>query len=308
MPSRGPVHWWSEALVSGHRFPLPAWTALERYVPPFCSQTRHGWKPANPTKPPIHLTAAPPFCPPPPPIQSSKLKASSSDIDPLTCKISCMCKSLTSSIHNNTLPSPAMSTSADTTPISPARFAAALKDLSVGMLHLKVLEIRNSIAHLQYSNDQLKPFAEGSETAADAGGSGPDQDCVDAIRENELVIDRMAERVAIIRAEVEERGLGWNEFQSRDEAGSKTEDEPENINGTAAAPSTLTSAPGAAGNPWTDGTFQVGTIRNGEIHMDAQPSQLTGGSLSDEQLRRALEERMRDLATDDDNDEGGMHL
>ncbi|KAH7170883.1 hypothetical protein EDB81DRAFT_909564 [Dactylonectria macrodidyma] len=207
-----------------------------------------------------------------------------------------------------------MSTSADTTPISPARFAAALKDLSVGMLHLKVLEIRNSIAHLQYSNDQLKPFAEGSETAADSGGSGPDQDCVDAIRENELVIDRMAERVAIIRAEVEERGLSWDEFQSRDEAGSKTEDEPEKINGTAPAapasePSTSASASasGTAGNPWTDGTFQVGTIRNGEIHMDAQPSQPTGGSLSDEQLRRALEERMRDLTTDND-DEGGMHL
>ena len=55
--------------------------------------------------------------------------------------------------------------SADTRPISPARFAAALKDLSVGMLHLKVLEIRNSIAHLQYSNDQLRPFADGSATA-----------------------------------------------------------------------------------------------------------------------------------------------
>ncbi len=52
--------------------------------------------------------------------------------------------------------------SADTTPISPARFAAAVKDLSVEMLHIKVIEIRNSIAHLQYSNDQLRPFAEGA--------------------------------------------------------------------------------------------------------------------------------------------------
>lgn len=205
-----------------------------------------------------------------------------------------------------------MSSSADTTPISPARFAAALKELSIAMLHLKVLEIRNSIAHLQYSNDQLKPFAEGSATAlsgTDASGtSAPDQDCIDAIKENDQVIDRMAERIAIIRVEVEDRGLSWEEFQSRDEVESKKEDEPEKTNGTTpAAPTTNASASGTAGDPWSDGTFQVGTIRNGELHMDGQASQPAGGSLSDEQLRRALEERMRDLGTDDDN-EGGMHL
>ena len=108
--------------------------------------------------------------------------------------------------------------SADTQPISPARFAAALKDLSISMLHLKVLEIRNSIAHLQYSNDQLRPFAQGSATAVSppsTESAEPDQDCVDAIRENEQVIDRMTERLAIIRIEVEdERGVSWTEFMS----------------------------------------------------------------------------------------------
>ncbi|KAF4958177.1 hypothetical protein FSARC_11061 [Fusarium sarcochroum] len=196
------------------------------------------------------------------------------------------------------------STSADTRPIAPARFAAALQDLSVGMLHLKVLEIRNSIAHLQYSNDQLKPFAEGTETAPSSATSEPDQDCIDAIRENEAVIDRMAERIALIRAEVEERGLSWTEFQSQDEATSKNDDEVL-VNGDA---QTNTAAPEAESrhDAWNDGTFQTGTIRNGEVHLDREAGRPEGGSLSDEQLQRALEERMRDLGTEDD--EGGMHL
>ncbi|UNI14763.1 hypothetical protein JDV02_001361 [Purpureocillium takamizusanense] len=254
--------------------------------------------------------------------------------------------------------------SADTRPIEPARFAAALKDLSVGMLHLKVLEIRNSIAHLQYSNDQLRPFADGSATALDAttttttttttsssspappnaaattAGHIPDQDCVDAIRENEQVMERMVERIALVRLEVEERGLSWTEFQSnKDEEGlgrkdaEATEDAHPSGGGgggngiNPAAPAAATAVNGEAPHSaWTDGTFQTGTIRGGQVRLDSQqPGRAapttttgangegapTGGSLSDEQLRRALEERMRDLGRgddDDDDDDGGMHL
>ncbi|KAL3306762.1 secondary alcohol dehydrogenase [Colletotrichum asianum] len=228
--------------------------------------------------------------------------------------------------------------SADTAPISPTRFAAALKDLSLPTLHLKVLEIRNSILHLQYSNVQLKPFAEGLATtldaATDAAAGRPDPDCVEAIRENEAVIARMEERVAIIRAEVEERGHSWNEFRSKEEVdaeGDKAEGtNGTGVNGTASAATTTATnglaaardeeertANGAAAaaapsaHPaWLDGTFQTGTIRNGEIQLDAQPGQRangTGGRLTDEELRRAMEEQMRGLGQDDDED-GGMHL
>ncbi|XEU97939.1 hypothetical protein FSHL1_003226 [Fusarium sambucinum] len=199
-------------------------------------------------------------------------------------------------------------TSADTRPIAPARFAAALKDLSIGMLHLKVLEIRNSIAHLQYSNDQLKPFAEGTETTPSGEASAPDQDCIDAIRENEGVIDRMAERIALIRVEVEERGLNWTEFQNRDESESKNDEDAATatvVNGNAQTNAAASNTE-RRHDAWSDGTFQTGTIRNGEVHPDREAGRPEGGSLSDEQLRRALEERMRDLGTDDD--EGGMHL
>ncbi|KAG5951841.1 hypothetical protein E4U53_002126 [Claviceps sorghi] len=205
--------------------------------------------------------------------------------------------------------------SADTRPISPSRFAAALKDLSMSMLHLKVLEIRNSIAHLQYSNDQLKPFAEGTATAL--GGDAnplPDQDCVDAMRENEAVMERMAERIALIRAEVEGRGVSWAEFRSKedveaDAARARAESPQRNGRGSAARHSGDTEGVHSA---WTDGTFQTGTIRNGEMHMESRSAAsrtstgASGGGRSDDELRRAMEERMRDL--DDDEDEGGMHL
>ena len=216
--------------------------------------------------------------------------------------------------------------SADTSPISPQRFAAALKDLSVSMLHLKVLEIRNSIAHLQYSNDQLKPFAEGSAAPISSGpaitsqqahsaqsSEAPDQDCIDAMKENEAVIDRMLERIAIIRLEVEERGVSWTEFQSKEEVEAQ---QAERDQATAEAAATTngvaeTNGHGSNGSsPWTDGTFQTGTIRNGEVRMDEQAGrpqgQRTGGRLDDEQLRRAMEERMREL--EGDEDDGGMHL
>ncbi|KAK5990606.1 hypothetical protein PT974_08875 [Cladobotryum mycophilum] len=216
--------------------------------------------------------------------------------------------------------------SADPTPISPSRFAAALKDLSVGMLHLKVLEIRNSIAHLQYSNDQLKPFAEGSATALgdnnDASvaveGGEPDQDCIDAIRENEQVIDRMAERLAIIRAEVEERGVSWTEFQSKDEVEKGDDDAAaaaEKVNGEGVNGHVEEAGEGeqteTRHSAWTDGTFQTGTISSGQVHLDSQPGRPNGGgSLSDEQLRARLAERMRNLEVDgdDDDEEGGLHL
>ncbi|RFU79024.1 hypothetical protein TARUN_3153 [Trichoderma arundinaceum] len=164
--------------------------------------------------------------------------------------------------------------SADTTPISPARFASAVKDLSLGMLHLKVLEIRNSIAHLQYSNDQLKPFAEGTSVALDdasaaAPSAEPDQDCIDAIKENEVVIDHMAERLAIIRAEVEDRGVSWTEFQSQDEVEAGTGEASATTNGLVNG-EVIGQPAETRHSAWTDGTFQTGTISNGQVRFDDQ--------------------------------------
>ncbi|KAI1740680.1 hypothetical protein F4680DRAFT_417474 [Xylaria scruposa] len=193
--------------------------------------------------------------------------------------------------------------SSETQPISPARFAEALKDLPASSLALKVLELRNSIAHLDYSNAELKPFAEGITPTLDHNGNPseagqPDQDCRDAIAENEAVIARMQERIELIRAEVEGRGLSWREFQgTADEvatAGQNTDDTTQNE--TSSATTTTTNAVnGHAPNAetqheaWRDGTFQTGTIRG------------------DDELLRELLNRVP--PEDDEQDpDGGMHL
>ncbi|KAI2623003.1 hypothetical protein GGS26DRAFT_234659 [Hypomontagnella submonticulosa] len=187
--------------------------------------------------------------------------------------------------------------SSEAQPINPARFAEALKDLPAESLALKVLELRNSIAHLDYSNAELKPYAEGRAPTLDQQGetAQPDQDCVDAIAENEAVIARMQERIELIRSEVEGRGLSWREFQGKpddEEASAATnnnnavaENLPNGVNGH--EPS------GEAPHPaWRDGTFQTGTI----------------SQLGDEEreLLRQLQSRMP--PEDDEDPEGGMHL
>lgn len=233
-----------------------------------------------------------------------------------------------------------MSSTNESLPITPQAFAAALEDLPVSALHLKVLEIYNSIAHLKYSNEQLRPFAEGIEAplGSESSSAQPDPDCVEAIRENEQVIVRMEERIQLVRDEVERRGLSWTEFERKEEVeaaaarnrargpvetGEDSEDNEEEqpqqqqpmTNGT----STTTQHPA-----WMDGTFQTGVIRNGEIVMDdvagsrrqqeqqqgvsAGTAAAAGGSLSDEELRRRMEQQLQDLGGDGDDEEGGMHL
>lgn len=213
--------------------------------------------------------------------------------------------------------------SSDAVPISPSRFAEAIKDLPLSALHLKVLELRNSIAHLDYSNEQLRPFAEGTATPLGGGDDGrPDQDCVDAIRENEVVIDHMAERIRLVRQEVESRGCSWAEFEVAAESDPPKEEAVSGSGSAADAVPATAAVNGDAGGlseAWRDGTIQTGVIRNGQVHMDddapaaagstSRPS-AGGGSLTDEQLRRALEERLRvGLEEDqDDADDGGLHL
>ncbi|CZT16894.1 uncharacterized protein RCC_02729 [Ramularia collo-cygni] len=89
--------------------------------------------------------------------------------------------------------------SATTTPISPHLFALALKDLPLDTLHTKAAEIQNSISHLLASNTQLQPLAE-------AG----DEECKEALKENEEVVGRMRQRIDLCKAEAEGRGLRWH--------------------------------------------------------------------------------------------------
>jgi hypothetical protein len=187
--------------------------------------------------------------------------------------------------------------SSEAAPIDPARFAEALKDLPASSLALKVLELRNSIAHLDYSNSELKPFAEGSAATLDSNEPNqPDQDCIDAIKENEAVIERMQQRIEFIKTEVEARGLSWNEFKGKTEDESKEYEtsrangEPQTtVNGTNGVNGHAPTSENGQHAAWSDGTFTTGTIRG----------------LGDEELMRRLQERMPELQ---DDDEDGMHL
>ena len=93
--------------------------------------------------------------------------------------------------------------SSASTPISLHRFANAIHDLPLSNLHLKAAELQNSIAHLESSNQQLKP-------SADDG----DQVCSEAIGENLDVIRRMKGRINLLRQEVVRRGFLWEERPS----------------------------------------------------------------------------------------------
>ncbi|CAD0107229.1 unnamed protein product [Aureobasidium uvarum] len=146
-------------------------------------------------------------------------------------------------------------------PIDRVRFAEALESLPLDALHSKVAELRNNMDHLRYSNEQMVPFA-------DEG----DQDCKDAMYENLVVISRMNERINLLRAEVEKRGMRWSEAEVEDRQVSERM-----VNGV--SPSTITT----------------------------QSSQSQSGSLTDEQLRARLDATLAQDTQDDQEDEG-LHL
>jgi len=169
--------------------------------------------------------------------------------------------------------------SSESQPITPARFAAALPDLSVESLHSKATEIRNSIAHLKSSNEQLREFAVQG-----------DKDCYEAMIENEEVIERMEHRIELLQAEVESRGLRWIDEHEKapdsDANGERdthdaAEDDSEEPNATGRTNATADSSAPQSGNSSTQ-----------------------SGRLTDEDLRRLLADRMGNQ----DDAEDGVHL
>lgn len=154
-------------------------------------------------------------------------------------------------------------------PIPLERFAEAIAELPLGNLHTKAAELRNSIAHLVSSNEQLQEYA-----------NDGDRDCADAIRENQEVIGRMETRITLLRNEVENRGFLWGEEDPATVNG-KPRDEMDHdhvdLEGS--------SAPG--------------------INPPMQSARSQGGSLGDEELARRLREQLDEELEDDDD---GVHL
>lgn len=152
-------------------------------------------------------------------------------------------------------------------PISATRFAAALPDLPLSSLYAKVAEIANSISHLQASNKELQVCA--------AEG---DSECAEALMENVQVIDRMKERMNLLRNEVERRGLVWNEEEKL-----ASED-----------------------NGDLEATLINGHQARGQLAEDTQTSEPVTRRLRDEDLADLLMERVRD--EEDEESSNGIHL
>ena len=96
--------------------------------------------------------------------------------------------------------------SSEALPITSARFASALSDLSIESLHAKVAELRNSIAHLENSNKELEQYAREND----------DRECYEYLLENRQVMKRFEERIELIRREiVENRGMPFEPQEAK---------------------------------------------------------------------------------------------
>ncbi|RAL00262.1 uncharacterized protein BO80DRAFT_357305 [Aspergillus ibericus CBS 121593] len=148
--------------------------------------------------------------------------------------------------------------SGESLPIAPAAFAEAIKELPLPVLYAKVSEIRNSIAHLHRSNQELRTFiTESCESDADK------QELESYIVENEGVAVSMTERIDLLKAEVENRGQQWIELDEK---------EKEEQNGD---PTSLPSPPvnGAAQRPAATAQQDSSNPASAENSGDAQAGQ-----------------------------------
>lgn len=130
--------------------------------------------------------------------------------------------------------------SSETRPISPASFVRAIEDLPLENIYAKAYEINNSVAHLEKSNAVLQEYSDSikNDTNLDAATrAGGDKDCLEAIQENAIVIERQNERVRLLKAEVERRGQLWHEAEP------KEAEHTTSGNGATSAAAPQTSAP-----------------------------------------------------------------
>ncbi|KAK6337677.1 hypothetical protein TWF730_003069 [Orbilia blumenaviensis] len=84
--------------------------------------------------------------------------------------------------------------SASAAPIPLDQFAAALLDLEIPQLHQESARLQNSLYHLERSNTTLAEYPD-------------DEDCKDAIRYNQGVIEQQKQRIEIVKMELVRRGV-----------------------------------------------------------------------------------------------------
>lgn len=168
-------------------------------------------------------------------------------------------------------------------PISPERFAEALTSLPLANIYSKAAEIRNSIAHLERSNQELQRYM--------AEVSQEDVDCAEAVSENNAVIERMKGRIELLKQEVEQRGSRWHESDGGVLDDGKAEDAIAATNGSSGHMAAEEASTGPRTNARSGRTSGNGTSM--------------GGGLTDEELERQLLQRMD---VDEEEGQNGLHL
>ncbi|KAJ6006450.1 hypothetical protein N7451_004394 [Penicillium sp. IBT 35674x] len=116
--------------------------------------------------------------------------------------------------------------SVETHAINPEAFAEAIADLPLSAVYSKVSELRNSIAHLHRSNEELRLFLAESKDSEEEK-----KELEGYVLENEGVVTSMNERISLLKVEVERRGQTWIE-----EKGEKDLNGEAQISEEAAAP------------------------------------------------------------------------
>lgn len=154
--------------------------------------------------------------------------------------------------------------SSETLPITPVAFAEAIKELSLPVLYAKVAELRNSIAHLQRSNQELRLFIRES-----CEGDSDKHELDGYIAENEVVKESMNERIRLCKAEVEGRGNAWIELdpeanEATTTGASRGEENQEREQERPAAPGSTASAAVNGASSTTDAPTEESRGRDGD--------------------------------------------
>ena len=134
--------------------------------------------------------------------------------------------------------------STESLPITPGAFAEAIKELPLAVLYSKVSELTNSITHLHRSNAELRAYLLES-----CDSEEEKKELESYVKENEDVAVSMNERIALLKTEVESRGLPWIELDQL-----KTDPNAPLTNGTGTGTGTGTGNGNGNGNGATGAT------------------------------------------------------
>lgn len=174
--------------------------------------------------------------------------------------------------------------------------------------------------HLQKSNKVLQEYSDSIKEHASLDASlraEGDRDCIEAIRENEVVIGRQKDRVRLLKGEVERRGQRWHEVDPNEvEDGSGNSVSAENVSEVVRCANVAaddvqgvqaSTMSNVNGNGNVNVAASASTTTTSTLTVQPQQQQ-SSGRLTDEELRRQIGNMLPDDGDDQNEGNEGMHL